>query len=279
MTNQMNDFDLQEKSIKTQNGKIFYYYKKPIGNNPTVVFLHGLTANHTQCSEIVQILMANGYGCLAPDLRGHGNSDKKKTKSLYKISVFVDDLHQIVNEEKLENITLAGYSFGGTIALDFSIKHPKYIYKLILISSSYTGPLDHWHINFLLPASKVFLGSLAGLLFWQKRKVYYYYRHNESLTYWRATLLGFLTMPISVDLWIMQEIISINLIDLLPKVEANTLIIQSTDDPFVSRKEISIMEKKIPNAEVVIATQDSHFIATRTQGETANFILKFIKQI
>lgn len=266
-----------EKSVQTKNGKIFYYLSVITSSKPTIVFLHGLTANHTQCSEIIKLLEKDGYRCLVPDLRGHGHSDKTKKQSLYKVSVFSEDLLQILNQEKLDQIILAGYSFGGTIALDFSIKHSDRVSRLILISSNYMSPVKHWRIPFLLPLGKALLSFMAVILLWQKRKVYYYYRHNESLTYWRATLLGFFTMPISIDLWMLREIISLDFEESLQKIKAKTLIIQSKDDPFVSRAEILTMNSKIPDSEVAVATQNSHFIATRTQEETAKFILNFLR--
>lgn len=268
--------NLEERSVQTKDGKVFYYLSPSISNKPTLVFLHGLTANHTQCLEIIKLLEKNGYRCLVPDLRGHGNSDKTKKQLLYKISVFTEDLHQIIDQENLNKIILAGYSFGGTIALDFSIKYQDRVSRLILISSDYKSPIEHWQIPFLLPLGKALLSFLATALLWQKRKEYYYYRHNESLTYWRATLLGFFTMPISIDFWMLREIISVNFEKSLEEIKAKTLIIQSKDDPFVSKTEISEMALKIPNSKVAIATQDSHFIATRTQQETAEFILKFL---
>jgi pimeloyl-ACP methyl ester carboxylesterase len=271
--------NLHEKSIQTKNGKIFYYLSPFVSDKPTVVFLHGLTANHTQCSDIISIIEENDYCCLVPDLRGHGNSDKTKKRSLYKIPIFIEDLRMIVEQENLQEIILAGYSFGGIIALDFSIKHASIVSKLILISTGYTGPFRHWGINFLLPLAKAFLEFWAMILLWQSRKEYYYYKHNESLTYWRATMLGFLTMPISIDLWMLREIISINLEKSLSKVQCPTLIIQSKKEPFVSKEEIRTMLSKIPNAEVVIAKQETHFIATKTQEETAEYMLKFLKKL
>ncbi len=275
----MIDSELQEKILQTKNGAIFYYYRAPVEHKPIIILLHGLTANHTQFSKIIKIFIDSGYGCIAPDLRGHGRSNKTKQKSLYKIPVFVEDLNQIIEHEKLNNVILAGYSFGGIIAQNFAITHPAKVSRLISISAGCVGPLKNWHINFLLPTSKAFLGSLAVLLFWQGRKEYYYYQHDETLTYWRATMLGFLTMPISVDMWMLQEIISANVEKVLHKIRAKTLVIQSKTDPFVSKSEIDIMTREIPDVEIVIARQDTHFIATRTQEETANFILNFLKKL
>lgn len=271
--------ELKEKSIQTKHGKIFYYLSSFVSNKPTVVFLHGLTANHTQCSKIIGLLEREGYSCLVPDLRGHGNSDKSKKRQLYETSVFIEDIHQIIDQENMPRIILAGYSFGGMIALGFTIEYPDRVSELILISTNYVGPLRHWGIGFSLPMWRGLLGFAGSALLWQRRKEYHYYRHDESLTYWRATMLGFMTMPISIDLWMIREIISTNFEKSLNKIKNRTLLIQSEDDPFISKKEIATMLSTIPNAEVVIAKQETHFIATATQEETAEYILNFLKKL
>jgi len=268
----------QEKFIETANGKLFYYLAPRKTDKSTIVFLHGLTANHTQCPKIINMLEENGYSCLAPDLRGHGNSDKTKKRALYEIPVFVEDLAEIIKKEKIEKIILVGYSFGGMIALSFVSKYPKMVEKLVLISTNYIGPLKHWGIGFLLPACRSLLAFAASALLWQRRKEYYYYRHDESLTYWRATILGFMTMPISLDLWMLRQIISINDEEKLPNIICETLLIQSNKEPFISKDEIEFMLKHIHRSEVVIAKKESHFIATEAQEETAEFILNFLKK-
>jgi pimeloyl-ACP methyl ester carboxylesterase len=268
----------EEKFIETANGKIFYYLTPRKTDKPTVVFLHGLTANHTQCPKIVSMLEEQGYSCLTPDLRGHGNSDKTKKRELYKIHVFVEDLREIIRQEKLESIILVGYSFGGMVALSFAAKYPKIVEKLVLISTNYIGPLKHWGIGFSLPMWRSLFGLTGTLLLWQRRKEYYYYRHDESLTYWRATILGFMTMPISLDLWMLRQVISINDEAKLPGIACETLLIQSKKEPFISKDEIKFMLKNIRKSEVVIAKNESHFIATEAQEETAEFILNFLNK-
>ena len=270
---------LKEKFIETKHGKIFYYLSSFPSDKPTVVFLHGLTANHTQCYKIINLLEKEGYSCLIPDLRGHGNSDKSKKRQLYEIPVFIEDIRQIVEQEKLSQIILAGYSFGGMIALGFAIEYPDLVSELVLISTNYIGPLRHWGIGFTLPIWRNLLAIAGAALLWQRRKEYYYYRHDESLTYWRATMLGFMTMPISLDMWMLRQIISIDYEKSLNKIKSRTLLIQSDVEPFISKNEIATMLSKIPNAKVVIAKQETHFIATETQEETAEYILKFLKKI
>ncbi len=270
------NYNLKEKVIETKNGKIFYYETKNQSVKPTVIFLHGLSANHTSWVDIMDIFSENGYRSIAPDLRGHGHSDKTKKRSLYKIAEFSKDLKQILEAENIKRIFLVGYSFGGTIAIDFSIKYPEVIDKLILISVNHVTPLKYWNIRFLNPAAKLFLDFLALLLFGRNRKQYYYYIHDQSERYWQSTWFGWKTMPLTVNAWMLRQILSIDYEKTIGRITAPTLIVGSKTDHFVSKKEITDMIKAIPNSQVIEAKHSSHFIATRAHKETAVIILKFL---
>lgn len=270
--------DLVEKEIQTDKDEIFYYISENESSKPMVVFLHGLAANHTQCLEIIRVIEKAGFNCLVPDLRGHGKSDKSKIQKNYKFSVFTEDLRLILAKENIENITLIGYSFGGAIALDFSSRYPNRVKNLVLISTNYVSHFQYPGLGFLLPAINVLMSSFAFLLLWQKRKEYYYYRHDEALTYFRSVWLGYLTMPASINVWMLRNVILANFSKVISNIKAETLIIQAKHDPFITEAEVRDMKKMIPNCEVVKAVHESHFFATEAQVETANIILTFLEK-
>ncbi len=101
------------KFVETQKGKIYYFLAKSYPMRPTVVFLHGLSANHTTWIAIFKKFQELGLNCLAPDLRGHGFSDKPKKRSLYHLPVFADDLNLILKNEGLEKVPLYSSSIFG----------------------------------------------------------------------------------------------------------------------------------------------------------------------
>ena len=270
--------DLIEKTYQTKYGKIYYYLSNFSSDKPVVVFLHGLTANHTQECEIIKRLEEAGYRCLLPDMRGHGKSDKRKKKKLYKLDSFADDIFQILKEEKIDQIILIGYSLGGLVSLQFAITYPEYISRLVLIGTNFVSPFKYWRATFLIPVFQAILSLFSLLFVWQRRKEYDYFKSDESLTYWSSTILGFKTMPISVDLWILRSIISINFEPSLHKIKSPTLIIRSESDPFVSERETRDMSKKIVRSEVVFTNHNSHFIDIQTQDEIAENILNFLKK-
>ena len=86
-----------------------------------VILLHGLTASPPAWRAVVETLAARGRTVVVPRLLLHGYSDRM-TKALRDISAraLIDDVSAIVRAVgKLgEDVTIAGHSLGGTLALD-----------------------------------------------------------------------------------------------------------------------------------------------------------------
>jgi alpha-beta hydrolase superfamily lysophospholipase len=73
--------DLSQKQIETPQGRIAYFMTPPRAGAPVVLLLHGLSSNHTTWRPLMETLSARGFVCIAPDVRGHGHSDKTKRRS------------------------------------------------------------------------------------------------------------------------------------------------------------------------------------------------------
>ena len=251
----MNEQFLQQKWLQTGNGKICYFFSQEFENRPTAVFIHGLSSNHTTWLAATDALREQKLNYLMPDLRGHGYSDKTKRRNLYKFSVFGDDLKKIIEKEKLSQIILIGYSFGGYIALDYAIKNSFSPLALILISANHVNPLKYTKINFLTWPIFGILNLLAWLFLWQRRKKYYYYNQSTATGYWHSTFKGFTTMPISLNFWMLSEIANLDLSRDLAKIVCPTLIIKSKSDPFLSQTEADDMLSKIKSANLGLSVR------------------------
>jgi esterase len=85
------------------------------GEGPPVLFLHGgLLTAHTW--DLVCLGLRDRYRCLAPDLRGHGDSDWAQDGA-YELEEFADDVAAFVLELGLERPVLVGQSLGALAAL------------------------------------------------------------------------------------------------------------------------------------------------------------------
>lgn len=98
---------------------------------PVLVLLHGTNDQAGTWARIVPLL-TDRYRLILPDLAGHGESEPKTGPIAF--SVVVDRLHRILEREHVDNITLAGNSFGAWIAILYTLAHPQRVERLVLES-------------------------------------------------------------------------------------------------------------------------------------------------
>ena len=103
---------------------------------PAFVFLHYFGGSHRSWSEVTAHLP--GFRCIAPDLRGFGDSDA--SGSGYSVDESADDVAALVDEMDLENYVLVGHSMGGKIALALAARRPRGLQRLVLIAPSPPTP-------------------------------------------------------------------------------------------------------------------------------------------
>ena len=277
----MEEFNLEKKKVSTASGDIFYFINNSFPDRPFAIFLHGLSSNHTTWDYPMEVLYNHKYNVLAPDLRGHGFSDMSKNKKSYVLEVFSEDLRKIAEAEKIEEFSLVGYSFGGQIALDFVLRYPERIKGLILISVNHVNPLKYKYLGFLSPVTVWFFNLLAFFLLWQKRENYYYYQHGDAVGYWDSVKHGLITMPLSVNFWMLSAVAGINFRDAIKNIKVPTVLVRAKNDFFIAEKETNDMAKAIRGSEIITSKNPNHFIGTNAQNETVEIILNFLnnKQI
>ena len=111
----------------------------PQGVETSLFFQHGF-AGVAESWEYQLAHFANQYRVVAPDLRGHGQSDAPH--SSYSMPELVQDMHDVVEELNLpEKFILAGHSFGGAVCIEFANAFPERIEKLILVACAGEYPL------------------------------------------------------------------------------------------------------------------------------------------
>jgi non-heme chloroperoxidase len=81
------------------------------GSGRPVVLIHGWPLSGASWSEQVPAFEAAGYRVVTYDRRGFGHSDK--TRSGYDYDTLTDDLHAVLEQLDLRDVTLVGFSMGG----------------------------------------------------------------------------------------------------------------------------------------------------------------------
>ena len=103
------------------------------GKGKTLVLLHS-GGTDLRDWEMIAPQLATEYRILMYDQRGAGRSPIP-----VKPTDHVADLEELLKSVNVNKVILAGHSMGGQIAIDFALKHPEMVEKLILIAPGLTG--------------------------------------------------------------------------------------------------------------------------------------------
>ncbi len=100
-------------------------------DKPLLVLVHG-GRDHCRNWDWVALDLRRHYHIIAPDLRGHGDSDWA-VGSGYSMIDYVLDLSQLMSAVAGKPATLIGHSLGGGIVLQYTGTHPDAVKRVVSI--------------------------------------------------------------------------------------------------------------------------------------------------
>lgn len=105
----------------------------------TVVLLHGFL-DLAWSFEHVALKLAPRYHVIAPDFRGHGDTDWVGAGGYYYFPDYTADLARLLPPLTRRRVYLVGHSMGGVVATQYTGTFPERVQKLALLEG--TGPPD-----------------------------------------------------------------------------------------------------------------------------------------
>lgn len=160
-----------------QQSRVIHGYKRAYrigGDGPAIMFIHGI-GDSSRTWEDVLPMFAENHLVVAPDLLGHGDSDKPRAD--YSIGGFANGMRDLLSVLDVERVTLVGHSLGGGIAMQLAYQYPQLVERIVLVSNGGSGrgvstwlrlatlPLAPELLKLLrLPISRIGVSASLGLL-------------------------------------------------------------------------------------------------------------------
>jgi len=105
---------------------------------PPMILIHG-GRDHCRNWDWVAEQLRDEYHIIAPDLRGHGDSQWVEGGSYSQLD-YVYDIAQLLHQKNMAPVTIIGHSLGGGIALQYTSIYPQNVKKLVAIEGLGPSP-------------------------------------------------------------------------------------------------------------------------------------------
>ncbi|HEX8093942.1 alpha/beta fold hydrolase [Jatrophihabitans sp.] len=132
---------MAQRGVIRHQGRLLSYQDLGPVDGPVVLLIHGMVSDSTTWARAAERLAERGYRVLAPDLLGHGDSDKPADG--YQLVDFADSLATLLTELDAREVTVAGHSFGGAVAMRLAHDQPELVRRLVLVSAGGLGRRVH----------------------------------------------------------------------------------------------------------------------------------------
>lgn len=102
------------------------------GEGPTLLLLHGIGDSSAAWAPLMPRL-GEHFDVVAPDLLGHGASDKPRAD--YSVAAYANGVRDLLDVLGVERATVVGHSLGGGVAAQTAYQYPHRVERLVLVST------------------------------------------------------------------------------------------------------------------------------------------------
>ena len=106
--------------------KLFY---RQSGQGAPLIILHGLFGSSDNWYSLAKVF-AEHFTVYVVDQRNHGQSPHSAE---FDYKLLTEDLEEFIREYAIEKPVIMGHSMGGKTAMNFAVKYPEQLHKLIVV--------------------------------------------------------------------------------------------------------------------------------------------------
>lgn len=207
-------------------GTLTNYSETNTYGKKTLLILHGWRQSSGHWQRIIDSIPKD-IRVLALDLPAFGSTQPLRGEP--SVGEYADFVHEFVVKLKLKKVNLLGHSFGGQVAVDFALRYPKGVEKLILVSPACVRS------NELSLKSKVAKFARTKLPLTTRE---YLLKFLASSDYQKSNL---------TQRSVMNRILKVDYTNILKDIKQKTYIIWGTEDITIPNTS-KLLAEKIPES-------------------------------
>ena len=258
------------KSIRSQRIRVneldIHYFT--CGKGEPLIIVHGGATGASAWMKNI-IVLGKKYKIYIPDLPGFGSS--QSMTGSYHMTEMVDFIDGFARSLGLQSFYLVGHSFGGGVALHYTLKYPRKIRKLVLVSSLCLGKEIAWWIRlFSTPVLRQSMGKAAIGIFKGIKYIARFFGPWEIVEPVSKT-----SIQIGSCIATLTEQ-TINLLSQLPHVVVPTMVMWGSRDPIVPFTHAYTAAELIPDCQVRVFENCGHSVYRDRLREFSNALAGFL---
>jgi 3-oxoadipate enol-lactonase len=206
------------------------------------------------------------------DHRGHGRSPVPAGP--YRIDQLGADLLALLDRLGLARVHLGGLSLGGMVGMWLAAHAPHRVDRLVLLcTAARLGPAQAWAERAaMVRAHGMAAIADAGLARWFTPG--FAERHPRTVARWREVLLG---TPAEGYAACCEAIQVMDLLPVLPRIQAPTLVIAAREDPATPPEHAERIAAAIPGARLELLADAAHLANLAQPERVSRLVLKFLE--
>lgn len=282
------DYPFQVKYVDLLENINLAYVDEGSGDH-TIIFIHGLGSYLKAWQKNIEGLKGS-YRCIAIDLPGYGKSSKKPHSG--KMSFYAEVVKALIDKLDLKNVTLAGHSMGGQIAMVAAINYPEAIQKLVLVDPAgleeFTEGQKQWFRE-VMTVDGVKLSTIEQI---QTNLAYNFYNVPDDAEF---MITDRIAMRSANDfeaycyavVQSVQGMVDETMIEILDQINQPTLILFGENDNLIPNRFLNpgrtidvakVGDKNIPNSKLIMVPKAGHFLQFEKPDEFNKELKSFLEK-
>ncbi|KAF4334863.1 epoxide hydrolase [Fusarium beomiforme] len=150
------------------SGNVYsYIFIPPTSHKSTLLFLHGFPSTLTDWIHQIRHISSEGYGVVALDLLGYGESSKPTDVNAYRLKPMSDEVIELLDHLNLKTAIGIGHDFGATLLSRMVAYHPSRWEALVFLAVGPPKLGTPFDVDMINAMTKQFLGyEMLGYIPW-----------------------------------------------------------------------------------------------------------------
>ncbi len=277
----MNTVKIYRNVAKLDNLNIFYRDTQTDGQ--PILCLHGRWGRGETWVEFMRHY-GDRYRIIAPDQRGHGLSDKPRSK--YTAEEMSADMIALLDHLKIDSVILIGHSMGGHIAGYLAASYPHYVKALAILDKSASGPekqnpllLDQ--VSTVDPLTQDWPLPFSSLIEAQE----YIRKEMESDQSYQYFMNSLVETIDGYQMMFSRQAMAANIAyyhcwyDLLPRIRCPVMLVRAKGNDAVSDQDFAKMKSLLSDCMAYEMSNPDHNVHLGNKDEFYAYCDEFLKEI